>query len=79
MILLKDILFEKKRKREKKYLSANEVIKAEKKFGPRKNWKCSILKDDNGYYCHTHRARSKSKKIISKITKKEFDFISSTS
>jgi hypothetical protein len=45
---------------------------------PTSDWGVSFKKDDNGYYCHTHRARSKSKPSPSKITKKELEFIEST-
>ena len=34
--------------------------------------------DKNGYYIHTHRARSKSKETPNKITVKEIKFIDST-
>ena len=38
----------------------------------------SLKKDQNGYFCHTHRARSKSKPSPAKITKTELKFIEST-
>ena len=41
-------------------------------------WGVSFKKDKGGYYCHTHRARSKSKKCPSKISKKDLTFIEST-
>ena len=34
--------------------------------------------DKDGYYIHTHRARSKSKETVNKITEKEIKFINST-
>jgi hypothetical protein len=41
-------------------------------------WGGSFKRDENGYYCHTHRARSKSKECPSKITEKELTFVEST-
>ncbi len=43
-----------------------------------KEYGISFSKDDKGYFCRTHRARSKSKESPAKITKKELDFIEST-
>jgi hypothetical protein len=45
---------------------------------PTSAWGVSFKKDKSGYFCHTHRARSKSKKDPSKITKTELKFIQST-
>lgn len=59
-------------------LTMEERAEAEKRFGPVEEWECSIKKDDDGYYCCTHRARSDSYKSISKIPKSKFDFIGST-
>jgi hypothetical protein len=38
----------------------------------------SLKKDKNGYYCHTHRARSKSYKTVNSIPKSVIEFIEST-
>lgn len=38
----------------------------------------TLAKDKDGFFCYTHRARSKSKKTIAGITKKEIEFIEST-
>ena len=38
----------------------------------------TLAKDKDGYFCYTHRCRSKSKKTIAEITKKEIEFIEST-
>ena len=38
----------------------------------------SVGVDKNGYYIHTHRARSKSHETLDKITQKEINFINST-
>lgn len=59
-------------------LTSAEKSEAEKRFGPRDTWECSIKKDDDGYYCCTHRARSDSYPSISKIPRSKFDFIGST-
>lgn len=45
---------------------------------PTGGWGVSFKKDKDGYYCHTHRARSKSCKCPSKIPKKDLTFIEST-
>ena len=42
------------------------------------NLQCSFAKDKDGYYCYTHRARSKSYGTISKIPKSKVEFIGST-
>jgi hypothetical protein len=49
---------------------------AKDKYG---NVECSFGKTDEGYYCFTHRARSKFYDAIDKIPKKVVAFISSTS
>lgn len=73
-IKLKSLL---EKKNSKIPLTSDEYNKIYAKFG--RNPICSFAKDDNGYYCYTHRARSKSKKTIDLITMKEFKFICSTS
>tara|TARA_R110000824_G_scaffold148242_3_gene317879 strand:+ start:61324 stop:61728 length:405 start_codon:yes stop_codon:yes gene_type:complete len=57
-------------------LTKDELAEAKKKFGD--DWECSIKKDEDGYYCMTHRARSKSYPSIDKIPKSSFEFIGST-
>ena len=47
-----------------------------KRFGD--DLECSFAKDKNGYYCKTHRARSKSYPSISKVPQSVVDFIGST-
>jgi hypothetical protein len=39
---------------------------------------CSFAKDDKGFYCKTHRARSKSYPSIAKVPRSVVDFIGST-
>jgi len=73
MIKLKYLL----EKVNKIHLTSDEYEQVKKKFG--KNRGCSFAKDNNGYYCYTHRARSKSYKTIDKIPKSKYDFICSTS
>lgn len=58
------------------YLSTEERQEVKDRFG---DTECSFLKDKEGFYCRTHRARSKSYKSIAEIPQKEVDFISSTS
>jgi 2'-5' RNA ligase len=66
-----------KKEEEKTSLTPEERKQVKKRFGD--NLECSIFKDDDGYYCYTHRARSKSYPSIEKIPQSRFDFISSTS
>ena len=47
-----------------------------KRFG--EDLECSFAKDDKGFYCKTHRARSKSYPSIAKIPQSAVDFIGST-
>ena len=39
---------------------------------------CSFARDKDGYFCYTHRARSKSYDSIDKIPKSKVEFIGST-
>jgi len=39
---------------------------------------CTLAKDKDGYFCYTHRARSKSYKTIMSIPKSVIEFIEST-
>lgn len=74
-----DWLTESKYGKKKMYRSLlpEERTEAKKKFGS--HWACSIMHDRDGYFCTTHRCRSKSHPTIDGITQKEFDFVSSTS
>jgi hypothetical protein len=40
---------------------------------------CSFKRDQDGIYCHTHRARSDSYKSVAEIPQSAYDFICSTS
>ena len=66
-----------KQKKVEKKLTSSESEDVKKRFGT--DLECSFAKDDNGYFCYTHRARSKSYKSIEKIPMGDFKFISSTS
>jgi hypothetical protein len=77
MIKLKFLI--EKKKKWPALLTSAEYDEARAKFGPSEKWQCSFGKDKNGYFCYTHRARSKSKESVSKIPIKDFKFISSTS
>jgi hypothetical protein len=57
-------------------LSAKEREEVKSIFGD--NLECSFAKDKNGYFCYTHRARSKSYESIAKIPKSKVDFIGTT-
>lgn len=60
----------------KEYLTKDERGQVHKRFGDK--LECSFAKDKNGYYCYTHRARSKSYKTIDSIPKSDVEFIGST-
>ena len=74
MIKLKDMILSEE-KHEK--LNSDEYTELKKRFGTNRG--CSFSKDKKGYYCYTHRARSKSHKKIKDITMKEYKFVCSTS
>lgn len=57
-------------------LTAKERSELKKRFP---SAECSFAKDKKGYYCYTHRTRSKSYPTIDSIPKKDVDFVSSTS
>jgi hypothetical protein len=57
-------------------LTSKERQEVKDKFGD--NLECSFAKDDDGYYCYTHRARSDSYPNIDKIPQSAVDFIGST-
>lgn len=58
------------------YLNSAERQKVKEEYG---ETECTFAKDKDGYYCHTHRARSKSYPALDKIPKKVVKFIDSTS
>ena len=68
----------KKKKKEPWTESEKAEFKAKHGKSPNTDWGVSFFKDDKGYFCTTHRARSKSKPSPAKITKKELDFVRST-
>jgi len=63
-------------KTDKTYLNAEERGQLKALFG---DPGCSFAKDDDGYYCYTHRARSESYKSLSDIPQDKVKFIESTS
>lgn len=77
-----DVFEEKKHplqeKMEKKCpLDHGDRSKIDEKFG--KSKACSWAKDKDGYFCYTHRCRSKSYPTIDDIPQKDVDFVRSTS
>lgn len=58
-------------------ITSKERAEIKEKFGTSNA--CSFGKDDKGYYCFTHRCRSKSYPTISDIPQKDVDFVRSTS
>ncbi len=64
-----------KLKKAKESLNPSERAEVKKKFG---DTACSFAKDKDGYYCFTHRCRSKSYPSIAKIPKSKVDFVCST-
>lgn len=63
-------------KSDKEYLTPEEMDQVKDRF---KDIQCSFAKDKDGYYCYTHRARSKSYPTIDDIPESKVDFINSTS
>lgn len=63
-------------KQDGEYLTPEEREEIKKRF---KDFQCSFKKDKDGYYCYTHRARSKSYPSIADIPQSKVDFINSTS
>lgn len=63
-------------KQKKIPLTSKERQQIKSKFGD--DLECSFARDEDGYYCHTHRARSESYSSINKIPKSVVDFIGST-
>lgn len=64
--------------KKKEYLNPEERKQIQDKFHDI-DIQCTFAKDKDGYYCCTHRARSKSYPSISDIPRSAVDFISSTS
>jgi len=64
------------KKKDKEYLTKEEREEVRDRFGD--NLECSFAKDKDGYYCHTHRARSESYENISDIPESEVEWIGST-
>jgi len=60
------------------HLTPEEYAEVDKRFGDESKRECSFARDKDGYYCYTHRARSKSYETISKIPFKDYNFICST-
>lgn len=58
-------------------LNPDERKQVEERFG--NSTECSFGKDEKGYYCFTHRCRSKSYPSINDIPKDKYDFVCSTS
>ena len=67
----------KKDSKDKQSLTPKERQEVKDTFGD--DLECSFFRDDEGYYCTTHRARSKSYPSISKIPKSRVEFVESTS
>jgi hypothetical protein len=64
------------KKKSKEYLDQGERAEVKSLFGD--GLECSFAKDKDGYYCYTHRARSRSYGKISDIPKSDVEFIGST-
>jgi len=57
-------------------LTSKERDRVKELFGD--DLECSFAKDKQGYYCYTHRARSKSYKRLEDIPESKVEFIGST-
>ena len=67
----------RRKKFEKRELTNTEMKEARKKFGGK--LRCSFAyADDEGYFCYTHRCRSKFYESPDKIPKRVYKFICST-
>lgn len=76
------IMITESKKAYEKLRAAEEALTPEDRKEIRERFgetQCSFGKDKEGYYCFTHRARSKYYETIDKIPKKDVDFVSSTS
>lgn len=58
-------------------ITSKERSEIKERFG--QSTACSFAKDKKGYYCYTHRCRSKSYGSIPEIPQKDVDFVRSTS
>lgn len=58
-------------------ITSKERAEIKERFG--QSTACSFAKDKKGYYCYTHRCRSKSYGSIADIPQKDVDFVRSTS
>jgi hypothetical protein len=61
--------------KKKEYLDPDERLQVKERFG---KTECSFARDEDGCYCYTHRARSKSYDAIGDIPKDVVEFIGST-
>ena len=77
MLLTENLELLNEKSKDYEYLSSDEMEIVKRKFG--NNLGCSFKKDKNGYFCHTHRARSKSVENLEDFPQKSYDFICSTS
>ena len=68
--------YKKAKSNKKTPLNFTERQQVKNRFGS--NLECSFFKDDEGYYCATHRSRSDSYKTINKIPKSVVKRIGST-
>jgi hypothetical protein len=59
-----------------KALTPEERKQVKEKFG--NDLECSFAKDEDGYFCYTHRARSDSYESVDKIPKSKVEFIEGT-
>lgn len=71
-----DVFEEKSKSEDYIPLTPEEREIATNRFG---KTECSIMKDKDGYFARTHRARSKSYSSLEKLPKNTVDFVSSTS
>jgi len=62
--------------KDKEILTSDEREQVKSRFG--EDLECSVAKDEDGYFCYTHRARSDSYESIGKIPKSVVEFIEST-
>ena len=60
-------------------LTVEEKAEVLERFGNDPNvFECTFARDDAGYFCYTHRARSKSYPSIARIPKDRVTFIGGT-
>ena len=70
-------LITESKKKSKEPLTTDEYQQVKERFGD--STTCSFAKDKDGYYCYTHRCRSKSYPTIDEIPQDKVDFVRSTS